>query len=43
MDFVIRLVAKIVVPLFFLGMAGTVVVVAISFVGDLKELFADDE
>lgn len=43
MDFVIRLIAKIVVPLFFLGMAGTVVVVVISFVGDLKELFSDDE
>ena len=43
MDFVILVVAKIVVPLFFLGMAGSAVVVAVSFVGDLKELLADDE
>jgi hypothetical protein len=43
MDFVIQLVARIVVPLFFLGMAGSAVVVVVSFVGDLKELFSDDE
>ena len=43
MDFVIKLVAKVVVPLFFLGMAGSAVVIAMSFVGDLKELLADDE
>jgi hypothetical protein len=43
MDFVIHLVAKIVVPLFFVGMAGSAVVIAISFVEDLKELGGSDE
>ncbi len=43
MDFVIRLVAAVIVPLFFFGMAGSVVVIAISFVEDLKELFEDEE
>ena len=43
MDFVIHLVAKIVVPLFFVGMAGSAIVVAISFVEDLKELLEDED
>jgi hypothetical protein len=43
MDFVLHLIAKVVVPLFFLGMAGSAVVIAVSVVGDLKELLADDE
>ena len=43
MDLVIRLVAKVVVPLFFFGMAGSTVVIAVSFVEDLKELFEDEE
>ncbi len=43
MDLLIRVVAKIVVPLFFLGLAGSVVVIAVSFVEDLKELFGDEE
>jgi hypothetical protein len=43
MDIVIRLVAKVVVPLFFLGMAGSAIVVVISFVEDLKELLGDEE
>jgi hypothetical protein len=43
MDLVIGLVAKIVVPLFFIGMAGSAVVVVISFVEDLKELLGDED
>jgi len=43
MDAVIRVVAKILVPLFFLGMAGAAVVVVISFLEDLKELFGEEE
>ncbi len=43
MDIVIRLVAKVVVPLFFIGMAGSAIVVVISFVEDLKELVGDEE
>ena len=43
MDLVIRLVAKIVVPLFFLGMAGSSIVIAVSFVEDMKELLEDED
>jgi hypothetical protein len=43
MDLVIGLVAKIVVPLFFIGMAGSAVVVVISFVEDLMELMGDED
>jgi hypothetical protein len=43
MDIVIHLVAKIVVPLFFVGMAGSVVVIVVSFVEDLKELWGAEE
>jgi hypothetical protein len=42
-DFVIRGIAKIVVPLFFLGMAGSGVVIVVSFVEDLKELLEDED
>jgi hypothetical protein len=43
MDVVIRVVAKVLVPLFFFGMAGAAVVVVISFLEDLKELFGEEE
>jgi len=43
MDFVIHLVARIVVPLFFLGMAGSAVVIVVSFAEDLKELVGDED
>jgi hypothetical protein len=43
MDFVIHLVAKIVVPLFFLGLAGSAVVIVVSFAEDLKELVGDED
>lgn len=43
MDLVIRLAATVVVPLFFLGMAGSAIVIAVSFVGDMKELLEDED
>jgi len=43
MDLLIKLVAKIVVPLFFLGMAGSAVVIVVSFIEDLKELLWDED
>jgi hypothetical protein len=43
MDVVIRLVAKVVVPLFFFGMAGSAVVIAVSFIDDLQELLEDED
>lgn len=43
MEFAIHLVARTVVPLFFLGMAGSAVVVVVSFIEDLKELMGDEE
>ncbi|WP_256370102.1 hypothetical protein [Granulicella sp. L60] len=43
MDLVIHVIAKIVVPLFFLGMAGSAVVIVISFAEDLKELLEDED
>ena len=43
MDFVIHVVARIVVPLFFIGMAGAAVVVVVSFAEDLMELLGDED
>lgn len=43
MDIMIRLMAKILVPLFFLGLAGAAVVVVISFIEDFKELFGEED
>jgi hypothetical protein len=43
MDFTIHVVARIVVPLFFLGMAGSAVVIVVSFAEDLKELLGDED
>jgi hypothetical protein len=43
MDLIIRVVATILVPLFFLGLAGSSVVVLISFVEDLKELLGHED
>ena len=43
MDSLIRIVAKILVPLFFFGMVGAAVVVVISFIEDLKELLGEEE
>jgi hypothetical protein len=43
MDLVIQLVAKIVVPLFFLGAAGSAIVIVISFIDDMQELLEDED
>jgi len=43
MDPIIHVVARILVPLFFFGLAGSAVVVLISFVEDLKELLGEEE
>lgn len=43
MDAVIRIVSAVIVPLFFIGLAGSAVVVVISFVEDLKELLEDED
>ena len=43
MDSVIRVVEKVVVPLFFAGMAVSLIVIAVSFVEDLSELFGDED
>jgi hypothetical protein len=43
MDFLIQIVAMIVVPLFFIGMAGSAVVIVVSFAEDLKELLGDED
>jgi hypothetical protein len=43
MEFVIHIVARIVVPLFFIGMAGSAVVIVVSFVEDLKELVGEED
>ena len=43
MDLLIHFVARIVVPLFFIGMAGSAVVIVVSFAEDLKELLGDED
>jgi len=43
MDFVIHLVARIVVPLFFVGLVGSAFVVLATFIEDLKDLLEDKD
>ncbi|MBB5055540.1 hypothetical protein HDF16_000209 [Granulicella aggregans] len=43
MDPLIHIVSKILVPLFFMGLVGSAVVVLISFVEDLTELIGEEE
>jgi len=43
MDFVIHVVSRIVVPLLFIRMAGSAVVIVVSFAEDLKELLEDED
>ncbi|WP_263365195.1 hypothetical protein [Edaphobacter bradus] len=43
MDIIIHFVAKIVVPLFLVGLAGSAIVVVVSFIEDLKELLEHEE
>ncbi len=43
MDLIIHFIARIIVPLFFVGMAGSAVVIVVSFAEDLKELLEDED
>jgi len=43
MEIVIHLVAKIVVPLLFIGMAGSAFVVVATFIEDLRDLLEDED
>ena len=43
MDHLIRLLAAVLVPLFFIGMAGSMLVVLVTVVRDLQEVFTSDE
>jgi hypothetical protein len=43
MDSLIHLVSLVVVPLFFVGMAGSAIVVVVAFADDMKELLEDDD
>ena len=42
LDLLVRGVAVVVVPLFFIGLAGSLVVIVVSFIEDLKELLTDE-
>ncbi|SNS97246.1 hypothetical protein SAMN05421770_103288 [Granulicella rosea] len=43
MDSLLHVIASAVVPLFFLGMAGSAIVIVVSFAEDMKELFGDED
>lgn len=43
MDHLARLLATILVPLFFIGMAGSMLVVIVTVIRDLQEVFTSDE
>jgi hypothetical protein len=43
MDHIARLIAVILVPLFFIGMAGSMLVVLVTVIRDLQEVFTSDE
>lgn len=43
MEIAIHIVSKIVVPLFFVGLAGSAFVVVATFIEDLKDLLEDEE
>jgi hypothetical protein len=43
MDSLLHILASVVVPLFFLGMAGSAIVIVVSFAEDMKELFGDED
>jgi hypothetical protein len=43
MDHLARLLAIIFVPMFFIGMAGSMLVVIVTVIRDLKEVFTSDE
>ncbi len=41
MDFIINIVAKLIVPFFFIGTGGSAVVILVSLFGDIKEMLED--
>ena len=43
MDHLARLLAIILVPMFFIGMAGSMLVVIVTVIRDLQEVFTSDE
>jgi hypothetical protein len=43
MDHLVHLLAAILVPLFFVGMAGSMLVVLVTVIRDLQEIFTSDE
>jgi hypothetical protein len=43
MDHLVHLLAAILVPLFFVGMAGSMLVVLVTVIRDLREIFTSDE
>ncbi len=43
MDFLIRIVAKIIVPLFFVGLVGSAGVIVLKLVEDVRELLVKDD
>jgi hypothetical protein len=43
MDHIARLLSIILVPLFFIGMAGSMLVVLVTIIRDLQEVFTSDE
>lgn len=43
MDHLMHVISKILVPLFFLGMAGSMLVVLVTTVQDLQQIFTSDE
>jgi hypothetical protein len=42
MDHLMHLLAAILVPLFFIGMAGSLLVVLVTVIRDLQEVFTED-
>ncbi|WP_157466754.1 hypothetical protein [Edaphobacter aggregans] len=43
MDHLIHLLAAVLVPLFFIGMAGSMLVVLVTVARDLQQVFTSDE
>jgi hypothetical protein len=43
MDALVRILASVLVPLFFVGMVGSLLVVIFTVVRDLQEVFTSDE
>ncbi len=42
LDLIIRAVAHLLIPLFFVGMAGSTIVVAVTFLHDIFEFFEEE-